>query len=214
VLLCKTPEAAARAAGIINCGRSHAPGGGDESGENYTMGANYRMTEIQAALALVGLERLPAQVKEREAMLGYMEESLSEVPGVRLLRRDPRHTTRSFYRFIFAVEPEIFGAEHEEVCAALQAEGVPCWEGYEAMNNYRLFQPGLSKLAVPSAFPEKFNFAELSLPAAQQACEHEAVWLDEAVFREGRKGVDDAVGALMKIQANAAELKAAVNDRR
>jgi dTDP-4-amino-4,6-dideoxygalactose transaminase len=173
------------------------------------MGANYRMTEIQAALANVGLERLPAQAKEREAMLGYMEESLSEVPGVRLLRRDERHTTRSFYRFIFAVEPETFGAEHKEVCAALDAEGIPCWSGYQAMHHYELFQPKLSKLPVPSAFPEKFVFSDLSLPEAERACEHEAVWLDEAVFRAGRQGVDDAVGALLKIQANAAELRTA-----
>ena len=213
VLLCKTPEAAGRAAGIINCGRSHAPGGGEEAGDDFTMGANYRMTEIQAALARVGLERLPAQAKDREAMLAYMEESLSEVPGVRLLRRDERHTTRSFYRFIFAVEPEVFGAEHQEVCAALEAEGIPCWSGYEAMHHYRLFQPQRSRLAVPNAFPEKFDYSQLSLPEAERACEHEAVWLDEAVFREGRKGVDDAVGALVKIQANAAELKAAAARR-
>lgn len=208
VLICKTPEAAARAAGIINCGRSHAPGGGREEGENFTMGANYRMSELQSALANVGLERFPDQAREREQMLGYMEESLSEIPGVRLLKRDPRHTTRSFYRFIFAVEPDTFGAGHEEVCAALDAEGVPCWTGYEAMHHYELFQPQLSKLPVPSVFPERFNFAEMDFPEAERACESEAVWFDEAVFRSGRQGVDDAVAALKKIQANAAELRA------
>ena len=211
VLLCRTPELAAAAASIINCGRSHAPGGGAEEGDNFHMGANYRMSELHAALASVGVERFPQQAREREQMLAYMEESLSEVPGVRLLRRDERHTTRSLYRFIFAVEPETFGAEHDEVCAALDAEGIPCWNGYQAMHHYELFQPKLSKLAVPSAFPERFNFEEMILPEAERACEHEAVWMDEAVFRAGTKGVDDAVGALKKIKANAAELKAAAD---
>lgn len=207
VLLCRTPELAAKAAGIINCGRSHALGGGQEEGSDFSMGANYRMSELQCALANVGLERFPEQIKQREQMLAYMEESLSEVPGVRLLKRDPRHTTRSFYRFIFAIEPEIFGAEHEEVCAALDAEGIPCWLGYEAMHNYSLFQPGLSKLPVSSAFPEYFDFDTMDFPEATRACEHEAVWLDEAVFRDGRRGVDDAVAALKKLQAHAVELK-------
>ncbi len=206
VLISRTPELAARAVSVIDCGRSH-PRGGEEKGSDFSMGANYRMSELGCALANVGLERFPEQAKQREQMLGYMEESLSEVPGVRLLKRDPRHTTRSFYRFIFAVDPEVFGAEHKEICAALEAEGIPCWEGYEAMHNYTLFQPQLSKLPVPSAFPEYFDFEKMNFPEARRACEHEAVWLDEAVFRAGRQGVDDAVAALKKIQANSGELK-------
>jgi dTDP-4-amino-4,6-dideoxygalactose transaminase len=207
VLLCRTHQLAAKAAGIINCGRSHDPETMEETGTNYTFGANYRMSELACALAAIGLERFPEQVKQREEMLAYMEESLSEIPGVRLLKRDPRHTTRSFYRFIFAVEPKIFGAEHLEVCAALEAEGIPCWVGYEAMHNYSLFQPQLSRLAIPSAFPEYFKFDEMSLPEATRACEHEAIWLDEAIFRAGPQGVDDAVTALKKIQENAATLR-------
>ena len=207
VLLCRTPELAAAAASIVNCGRSHPLGGGPEEGRDYHMGANFRMSEIAAALAAVAIERFPEQARQREEMLAYMEESLSEIPGVRLLQRDARHTTRSFYRFIFAVEPEKFGAEHKAVCAALEAEGVPCWSGYQAMHHYDLFQPQLSKLPVPSAFPERFNFKEMQLPVAEQGCEHEAVWLDECIFRAGPQGVDDAVNALRKIQAHAAELK-------
>jgi hypothetical protein len=117
-----------------------------------------------------------------------------------VLKRDERHTTRSFYRYIFAVNPTDFGAEHEAVCTMLEAEGIPCWEGYEAMHHYTLFQPQQSKLPVPSAFPERFDFAGMSFPEAERACEHEAVWLDEAIFRAGRQGVDDAVAALKKIQ--------------
>jgi hypothetical protein len=91
----------------------------------------------------------------------------------------------------------------------LSAEGIDCWTGYEAMHNYTLFQPRLSKMAVPSAFPEYFNFDEMEMPEATRACEHEAVWLDENIFRAGPKGVDDAIAALKKIQENAAELRVA-----
>ena len=77
------------------------------------------------------------------------------------------------------------------------------------MHHYTLFQPQKSKLAVPNAFPEYFQFDKMSLPAAERACEHEAVWLDESVFRAGQKGVDDAVAAIKKIQVNAAELNKA-----
>ena len=89
-----------------------------------------------------------------------------------------------------------------------------CWVGYEAMHNYKLFQPQKSRLAVPNAFPQYFDFKSMNLPEATRACEHEAVWLDEAIFRAGTKGVDDAVAAVKKIQKNAAELKKAAEEMR
>jgi hypothetical protein len=82
------------------------------------------------------------------------------------------------------------------------------------MHNYTLFQPGLSKLAVPSAFPEYFEFEKMNFPEATRACEHEAVVIGENVFRDGPKGVDDAIEALKKVQENTAELREAVKKYR
>ena len=201
MLLCRTQALAERAISIIDCGRPH-----DEAGQMYTMGANYRMTELQAALGNVALERFPEQARQREEMASYMDEALSDIPGVRVLKRDPRHTTRSFYRYIFAVKPEEFGADHFVVSKAMQNEGIPCDPGSEPMHKYPLFQPRLSKLAVPSAFPEYFAFDRMHLPVAERVTGSEAVWLDENVFRAGPSGVDDVAYALRKIQGNVKEL--------
>jgi len=201
VLLCRTPELAALAASLIDCGRPH-----DEAEKVFTMGANYRLSEFQAALGVVGLERFPEQAIQRESMATYMDEALSEVPGIKILKRDPRHTTRSFYRYIFAIDPKVFKVNHDAVCYALEKEGIPCWVGYEAMHHYDLFQPKLSHLPVPSAFPERFDFSKSSYPIAERACEVEAVWLDEAIFRAGEKGVDDVIRALNKILENGDKL--------
>jgi dTDP-4-amino-4,6-dideoxygalactose transaminase len=215
ILICRTAELAGLAASVIDCGRGHKAGGGEDDHNGLAlMGANFRMGEIQAALAVVGLERFPEQARQREEMAAYMDEALSEVQGVRVLARDQRHTTRSFYRYIFAIDPQKYGVEHDVLCAALDAEGVDCWMGYEAMHHYDLFQPQKSRLAVPSAFPEYFQFNNMHLPEAERACEHEAVWLDENIFRSGRKGVDDAVKAIAKIQRNAVELAKAADELR
>jgi len=208
VLLCQTAELAAKAASLIDCGRPH-----DESGKLFTMGANYRLSELQATLGNIGLERFPEQAKQRETMAAYMDEALSEVPGVRLLKRDPRHTTRSFYRYIFAIDPKVFKVKHDAVCYALEKEGIPCWVGYEAMHHYNLFQPNLSHLPVPSAFPAYFEFAKMSFPVAEQACDEQAVWLDESIFRAGQKGVADVIRALKKILSNVDELSQALMDQ-
>jgi L-glutamine:2-deoxy-scyllo-inosose/3-amino-2,3-dideoxy-scyllo-inosose aminotransferase len=206
ILLCRSEELARKAMAVIDCGRGHAGAGGTEAGPSPLMGGNFRLSELQAALALVGIERFPAQARQREQMAAYMDEALSEVPGVHVLPRDPRHTTRSFYMYIFAIDPAVFGVDHDVCCAALEAEGIPAEVGYQAMHHYDLFQPGNSRLSVPNAFPERFDFDRMSFPVAEQACEHEAVWLEESVFRASPRGVDDVVAALKKIQKNAREL--------
>jgi dTDP-4-amino-4,6-dideoxygalactose transaminase len=200
VLLCKTSELADRAASIINCGRPVAG--------QISMGANYRMTELQAALGIVALERFPEQAKQRAEAANYLDEALSEVPGVRLLKRDPRLTSRALYIYGFAIKPEVFGVEHDIVSYAMQKEGIPCGPGYDPMYRYDLFQPQLSRLPVPSAFPERFQFEQMHLPEIERAATQEALYLGETVFRSGKQGIDDVVAALRKIQAHGAELAA------
>ncbi len=194
ILICKTQQLADRAASIIDCGRPH-----DAAEQVYTMGANYRMGELQSALANVAIERFPQQAQEREEMAAYMDEALSEIPGVRVLKRDLRHTARSFYRYIFAIDPDVFGMTHDAVCHILHTEGISADDGYPPMHQYELFQPHLSRLPVPSAFPERLRFTPGQFPESERAATREAVWLNENVFRAGPQGVDDAITALRKI---------------
>ncbi|MCY4146211.1 MAG: DegT/DnrJ/EryC1/StrS family aminotransferase [Chloroflexi bacterium] len=196
VLLCQSEEQAWRAASIIDCGRPHDP-----AAELFTQGGNYRMTELQAALLNVGLERFPAQFAMREALAASMDEALSELPGIQVLPRDGRHQRRAVYGYTFAIEPDDFGATNDLAARALTAEGIPCWSGYEPMHRCELFQPTQSRLPVPSAFPERFDYSRLRLPVAERVSSETGMWLGEAVFRAGEQGVDDAVAALGKIQS-------------
>jgi dTDP-4-amino-4,6-dideoxygalactose transaminase len=201
ILICRTQELADRAASIIDCGRPHDP-----EEKEYTFGANYRMSELHAGLANAQLDRFPDQMREREESAAYLDEALSEIPGVRVLRRDPRHTRRAFYRYLFAIDPDAFGTGHGPVCAALEAEGIPAFAGWPPMHRYPMFQPQLSRLPVPSAFAEYFRFDRMRFPAAERAADHEAVWLDEAVLRAGRQGVEDVVAAVRKVWENRGDL--------
>jgi dTDP-4-amino-4,6-dideoxygalactose transaminase len=201
ILICKTKELADAAASVVNCGRP--PG---EQRDVTLMGANFRSSELHAALAGAQLERLPAQTSQREAMAGYMDEALSEIPGVRVFRPDPRITRRSVFLYIFAIDPAVWGVDHRAICAALCAEGVDASVGYPPMHRYDLFQPQLTRLPVPTAHPERFDFAAMQLPVATHAYEQEAVWLPEAIFRAGKEGVDQAVAAIRKVYEWRAEL--------
>jgi hypothetical protein len=74
------------------------------------------------------------------------------------------------------------------------------------MHRYDLFQPQLSRLPVPAAFPEYFNFDEMSFPVAETASESQSVWMGEAIFRSGKQGVDDLVAGLHKLHENRSKL--------
>ena len=159
------------------------------------------MTELQAALLNVGLQRFPAQFNQREQMAAYMDEALSEIDGVQALPRDPRHQRRAVYCYTFAIDPGSFGATNRVVARALAAEGVPCLYGYDPMYRYDLFQPTRSRLPVPTAFPERFDYSGLRLPVTERVSYEQGLWLGESVFRAGAAGVDDVVAALVKIQS-------------
>ena len=202
VLLCKDKHMAERVASIIDCGRPKDP-----HKTEFTMGVNYRWSELQAALGVVALERFPGQMAERQSMADYFEESLSEVPGISMLPRDLRLTRRSFYRYIFNIDPKFFNCEHDVFCYALLKEGIPVDVGYPPMNQYDLFQPQLSKLPVPSAFPEYFNFEDMSLPVTEKASHQTAVWMGESIFRSGKNGIDDLIKSLIKLVEHQDELE-------
>jgi dTDP-4-amino-4,6-dideoxygalactose transaminase len=171
------------------------------------MGVNYRWSEVHAALGLVALERFPEQMTQRQSMADYLEESLSEVPGISLLPRDLRLTQRSFYRYIFNIDPSYFNCKHDIFCYALQKEGIPVDVGYPPMHQYDLFQPQLSKLPVPSAFPEYFEFEKMTFPVTEKASQERAVWMSESIFRSGKEDIDDLIISLHKLAENRSELK-------
>jgi dTDP-4-amino-4,6-dideoxygalactose transaminase len=201
-LLTNDDALARRAHSIIDCGRPK-----DAAGQEYTFGANYRLGELHAALLVSQFGRFPAQQAERAENGAYLEELLPTVPGVRVLERDPRITRWSFYRYLFAIDPDQFGgAVNERVVDALEAEGVPAEVQYPPMSRYELFQPSRSRLPVCVEFADRLNPSSMSFPVAEAAGLRESMYLSESVFRAGREGVEHAVEAIAKVQKHADEL--------
>jgi dTDP-4-amino-4,6-dideoxygalactose transaminase len=59
------------------------------------IGFNYRMTDLQAAVGIVQLSRLPELVRARRRMAAEYADALAHVPGVRVVT-DPPHGTSNF----------------------------------------------------------------------------------------------------------------------
>ena len=201
-LLTNDDTLARRAHSIIDCGRAK-----DAEEKEFTFGANYRLSELNAALLVVAMRRFPEQQEERATNGLRFERLAADIPGVRVMPHDERITRWSFYNYILAIDPGAFGgATNEIVCAALEAEGIPAEVQYPPMSRYELFQPSLSRLPVAVEHADRLDPRGMSFPVAEAAGLRESVYLMEAVFRDGERGVQDAVDALAKVQRHAGEL--------
>ena len=105
------------------------------------LAANYRMTELQAAVAIAQLGKLDSIVARRRSWCGRLHERLAGIAGLSL----PKTTEgceHSWWFYMMLVDAIAFHASADEFAAALKAEGVPCNAHYigKPIQEYPLFQ--------------------------------------------------------------------------
>ncbi|MGW5050974.1 DegT/DnrJ/EryC1/StrS family aminotransferase [Actinokineospora sp. NPDC004072] len=112
----------------VSAADRHAAGGAVV--ESYVETAfNYRMTDVQAAMGLVQLDRLDAIVKQRRELAARYHDLLGGLPGCRAVA-DPAHGTTNYQSF-WVMLPDSAPAL-PEVLAALAARGVSARRGIMA----------------------------------------------------------------------------------
>ncbi len=94
------------------------------------VGFNYRMTDIQAAVGLVQLERLDAIVQRRRQGAARYRDLLADIPGLRPVDDPPdaRGTFQSFW--VLLDEP--FPVERDVLLESLMAHGISARRGIMA----------------------------------------------------------------------------------
>ena len=85
------------------------------------IGFNYRMTELEAALARCQLKRLPTLLEERRANCAYLDGALGEIPAIRPTAVRPE-TTHAYYVHPFHFDEEIAGVGRDRFIEAVRAE--------------------------------------------------------------------------------------------
>ncbi len=101
-------------------------------------GFNYRMSDLQAAVGLVQLTRLPAIVERRRALASRYSAALAAVPGLQMVA-DPSYGTTNYQSF-WIVVPPTFGCSRDDLLRALMAEGVGARRGIMASHREPAFR--------------------------------------------------------------------------
>lgn len=128
--------------------------------ESYVeVGFNYRMTDIQAAVGLVQLDRLAGLVAQRRQQAARYHELLAELPGV-VAVRDPGYGQTNFQSFWVLLPPDS-RASRNEVLAGLAAEGISARRGIMAAH----LEPAYAGTAArPLPVTERLTRDSLILP--------------------------------------------------
>ncbi len=160
-------SAADRAASVI------APP--EEYGE---IGFNYRMTDMQAAVGLVQLGRLPEIVTRRREIAAEYAARIADIPGLRIVT-DPEYGTSNFQSLWIEVGEE-FPLSREELLEALAAADVSARRGIMAAHR----QPAYADRgtgSVPLPVTEHLTDNTLILPVFHQLTEAELTQVVDAL---------------------------------
>ncbi len=130
--------------------------------EQIDLGYNYRMTDIQAALLISQLNKLPAFSGRRKEIVALYDEAFAKLPQIALQQEIPESdTTRHLY--ILRLIPERLTIDRKQFFEALSAENIICNVHYIPTYYFPYYQKlGYEKGLCPKA--EKLYEEIISLP--------------------------------------------------
>ncbi len=123
-------------------------------------GFNYRMTDMQAAIGLVQLEKLDAFIAERDRWARFYREALADLDWLRhpLAPNDGRHAWQAY---VTTIDPKSAPLPRNELMARLHAKGIAT-------------RPGTHAVHMLGYYRERFGYAAGDLPGARD-CERDTM---------------------------------------
>ena len=104
-------------------------GYGDPKPDHYFLALNYRMTELQGAVARAQLAKLDGCVKRRQRAAAQLTELLAPLPGL-ALPRPLRGATHVYWKYPLVVDPAVIKGGADALGAGLKAQGIFCVPRY------------------------------------------------------------------------------------
>ena len=144
------------------------------------VGFNYRMTDMQAAVGIVQLARLPEIVRRRREIVAAYTAALEGVPGLRLLT-DPEWGTSNFQSFWIEVLPE-FPLSREALLAHLAKDEISARRGIMAAHR----QPAYADRdtgSTPLPVTDRLTEHTLILPVFHQLTDGELTRVVDSIKR-------------------------------
>ena len=176
------------------------------------IGYNYRMTEIEAAIASEQLRKLERLVVPRVEAANYLTRHLSALPGIAtpVVRPDVRH---GYYLYVIRYDAAQMGVSRDKFVAALAAEGIPMSKGYvEPIYLEPIYQQriGLGRKGFPftySGYKGKVSYQRGICPVTERMHFEELVYANFCHANITKPDLTDVVAGFEKVIENLDEIK-------
>jgi len=176
------------------------------------IGFNYRMTEIEAAIAIEQLKKLENLLIPRIKTADYLTRHLSNLQGIEppFVRSGVRH---GYYVYPIIYHAEKVGVPREKFVTALNAEGIPVGNGYvKPLYLEPCYQQkiGFGRHGYPFTY-EKYkgtlNYKKGLCPVTERMYYQEIMIANICHANVTNQDLDDVINAIEKIFGNISELK-------
>lgn len=188
---------------IRNHGEVVARAAGDERHHDI-IGFNYRMTELQAAIANEQLKKLESLTALRIEHANTLRERWSKIPGLKPahVQAECRHV---FYVFATQYDESVMGVPRARFLEAVRAEGVPLVPAYvEPLYLQPLYQKRLSPALRNAA--ANVSYAKGSCPVTEDMHYQRLFYTPLVHAALSAQDMDDVARAVEKVADNVGQL--------
>ena len=131
------------------------------------VGHNFRLGEIECAIGVEQLKKLPEIVKERQQLAAALTKELSGLENI-LTPFVPEDRDHVFYVYPLILEVEKIGLSRERICDALEAEGLSLMRQYQNIHLLPIYQ---EKVAFgKSGFPWTSEYCKRNIDYSKGIC--------------------------------------------
>ena len=178
------------------------------------IGYNFRLGEIESAIGMEQLKKLPDRVADRQRVAARLTEGLKPLSGLRtpIVREGCTH---AYYMYPMVLDTALLGVTRGQIFDALQAEGVPgLAQGYQNLHLLPMYQ---KKIAYGrGGFPWTAEFCKRAIdyrkgicPVAERLHDEGYLGLEICMHQFDDGEVDLVVRSFQKVWAQISNLRPA-----
>lgn len=176
------------------------------------IGYNFRMGEIEAAIACVQLDKLKERVESRQRAARQLDEGLAGCEGLTTPVVEP-DGTHVYYVYGMTLDTQVLGVPRAKIVAALQAEGVPgLFAGYQNLHLLPIFRHRIAygRDHFPFSLAEReISYGPGTLPVAEKLHNETFMGMNLCMCEYSPEDVDAVVTAFRKVWAGLDALRSA-----
>lgn len=199
--------------------RNHAEAVVGDKGETNLVnmiGYNFRLGEIECAIGIEQLKKLPGFVAVRQRTANRLDAGLSGLSGLHIPKVQAG-ATHVYYYYALRLDAVMLGVSRDRIYEALKAEGVPVAKRYQNLHLLPMFQ---NKIAFGSnGFPWSSDICKRDVdyrkgicPVAEELNDKSFLGLGTFAYELSDEEVDLVVEAFRKVWRNLDQLRAGTID--